>query len=292
MIDKDMIDKLCIIGVGLIGSSLSLALKREGAVGEVIGYGRNRANLEKGIELGVLDRYETSIAAAVEGADVIVVAVPLGAMQQVFAEIAKAALDDALVTDVGSAKGSVVQAALAEFGDSVGRFVPGHPIAGGEQSGVEAGYATLYEGRRVILTPVAQTDAAACARIDAMWRKCGADIEYLEVDHHDKVLAATSHLPHMLAYALVHHLSNLNEHEEIFRYAAGGFRDFTRIASSDPVMWRDVCIANGEALVELIEQYQHELDLVALAIKTADADELLRLFSRAKSQRDLQIGSC
>ena len=292
MIDKDMIDKLCIIGVGLIGSSLSLALKREGAVGEVIGYGRNRANLEKGIELGVLDRYETSIAAAVEAADVIVVAVPLGAMQQVFAEIAKAARDDALITDVGSAKGSVVQAALAEFGDSVGRFVPGHPIAGGEQSGVEAGYATLYEGRRVILTPVAQTDAAACARIGAMWRKCGADIEYLEVDHHDKVLAATSHLPHMLAYALVHHLSNLNEHEEIFRYAAGGFRDFTRIASSDPVMWRDVCIANGEALVELIEQYQHELDLVALAIKTADADELLRLFSRAKSQRDLQIGSC
>ncbi|MFC1560515.1 prephenate dehydrogenase [Pseudomonadota bacterium] len=292
MTDKDMIDKLCIIGVGLIGSSLSLALKREGAVGEVIGYGRNRANLEKGIELGVLDRYETSIAAAVEAADVIVVAVPLGAMQQVFAEIAKAARDDALITDVGSAKGSVVQAALAEFGDSVGRFVPGHPIAGGEQSGVEAGYATLYEGRRVILTPVAQTDAAACARIDAMWRKCGADIEYLEVDHHDKVLAATSHLPHMLAYALVHHLSNLNEHEEIFRYAAGGFRDFTRIASSDPVMWRDVCIANGEALVELIEQYQHELDLVALAIKTADADELLRLFSRAKSQRDLQIGSC
>jgi prephenate dehydrogenase len=292
MIDKGMIDKLCIIGVGLIGSSLSLALKREGAVGEVIGYGRNRANLEKGIELGVLDRYETSIAAAVEGADVIVVAVPLGAMQQVFAEIAKAALDDALITDVGSAKGSVVQAALAEFGDSVGRFVPGHPIAGGEQSGVEAGYAELYQGRRVILTPVAQTDAAACARIDAMWRKCGADIEYLDVDHHDKVLAATSHLPHMLAYALVHHLSNLNEHEEIFRYAAGGFRDFTRIASSDPVMWRDVCIANGEALVELIEQYQHELDLVALAIKTADADELLRLFSRAKSQRDLQIGSC
>ena len=287
-----MIDKLCIIGVGLIGSSLSLALKREAAVGEVIGYGRNQANLEKGVELGVLDRYETTIAAAVEDADVIVVAVPLGAMQTAFAEIAKTVRDDAVITDVGSAKGSVVQAALAEFGDGVSRFVPGHPIAGGEQSGVEAGYATLYKGRRVILTPLAQTDAAASSRIEAMWQRCGADIEYLDVEHHDKVLAATSHLPHMLAYALVHQLSNLNDHEEIFRYAAGGFRDFTRIASSDPVMWRDVCIANGEALVDLIEQYQHELNSIAEAIRTADADELLRLFSHAKSQRDLQIGSC
>jgi prephenate dehydrogenase len=213
-------------------------------------------------------------------------------MQQVFAEIASAAPLAALITDVGSAKGSVVQAALAELGDGIGRFVPGHPIAGGEQSGVEAGYATLFEGRRVILTPLAQTDPAASARIDAMWRKCGADIEYLDIEHHDKVLAATSHLPHMLAYALVHHLSNLNEHEEIFRYAAGGFRDFTRIASSDPVMWRDVCIANGDALVDLIEQYQGELDRIKLAIKTRDADDLLRLFGRAKSQRDLQIGSC
>jgi prephenate dehydrogenase len=287
-----MIDKLCIIGVGLIGSSLSLALKQAGAVAEVVGYGRNRDNLEKGRELGVLDRYESSLAAAVKDADVIVVAVPLGAMQQVFAEIASAAPADALITDVGSAKGSVVQAALAELGGGISRFVPGHPIAGGEQSGVEAGYATLFQGRRVILTPLAQTDAAASARIDAMWRKCGADIEYLEIEHHDKVLAATSHLPHMLAYALVHHLSNLNEHEEIFRYAAGGFRDFTRIASSDPVMWRDVCIANGDALVDLIEQYQGELDRIKLAIKARDADELLQLFGRAKSQRDLQIGSC
>ena len=287
-----MIDKLCIIGVGLIGSSLSLALKQAGAVAEVVGYGRNRDNLQKGRELGVLDRYESSLAAAVKDADVIVVAVPLGAMQQVFAEIAAAAPADALITDVGSAKGSVVQAALAELGDGISRFVPGHPIAGGEQSGVEAGYATLFQGRRVILTPLPQTDAAASARIDAMWRKCGADIEYLDIEHHDKVLAATSHLPHMLAYALVHHLSNLNEHEEIFRYAAGGFRDFTRIASSDPVMWRDVCIANGDVLVDLIEQYQGELDRIKLAIKARDADELLQLFGRAKSQRDLQIGSC
>jgi len=287
-----MIDKLCIIGVGLIGSSLSLALKQVGAVGEVTGYGRNRDNLVKGVELGVLDRFESSVAAAVKDADVIVVAVPLGAMQQVFAEIASAACGEAIITDVGSSKGSVVRTAMAELGAGINRFVPGHPIAGNEKSGVEAGFATLYQGRRVILTPLPQTDVTATARIDAMWRECGADIEYLDIEHHDKVLAATSHLPHMLAYALVHYLSNLNEHEEIFRYAAGGFRDFTRIASSDPVMWRDVCIANGDAVVELIEQYQAELDRVADAIKTGDSEGLLRLFGRAKSERDSLIGNC
>jgi len=287
-----MIDTLSIIGVGLIGSSLSLALKQAGAVGRVIGYGRNRENLEKGVELGVLDGFESSIEAAVADADVVVVAVPLGAMQAVFGELANCIKKDAVITDVGSAKGSVVTAARAELGENLKRFVPGHPIAGKEKSGVEAGLADLFKNRRLILTPLAQTDADATARIDAMWRNCGAIIEYLEVEHHDKVLAATSHLPHMLAYALVHQLSHLNEQDEIFRYAAGGFRDFTRIASSDPVMWRDVCLANSEALGELLEQYQRELERINRAIKTEDHEELLRLFSRAKSERDLLIGNC
>ena len=287
-----MIETLSIIGVGLIGSSLSLALKQAGIVGRVVGYGRNRENLEKGVELGVLDGFEASIEAAVADADVVVVAVPLGAMQAVFGELANSIKKDAVVTDVGSSKGAVVTAAQAELGDKLKRFVPGHPIAGNEKSGVEAGFASLFQNRRVILTPLAQTDADATARSDAMWRDCGADIEYLDVEHHDKVLAATSHLPHMLAYALVHHLSNLNDHDEIFRYAAGGFRDFTRIASSDPVMWRDVCMANGDALGELIEQYQRELDRISVAIKDGDSDELLRLFGRAKSERDSLIGNC
>jgi prephenate dehydrogenase len=278
-----MIDTLSIIGVGLIGSSLSLALKQAGAVGRVIGYGRNRENLEKGVELGVLDGFESSIEAAVADADV---------MQTVFGKLANSIKKDAVITDVGSAKGSVVTAARAELGDNLKRFVPGHPIAGKEKSGVEAGLADLFQNRRLILTPLAQTDADATARIDAMWRDCGATIEYLEVEHHDKVLAATSHLPHMLAYALVHQLSHLNEHDEIFRYAAGGFRDFTRIASSDPVMWRDVCLANSEALSDLLEQYQRELERINRAIKTEDHEELLRLFSRAKSERDLLIGNC
>lgn len=287
-----MIERLAIIGVGLIGSSLALALRQVGAVGEVVGYGRNQGNLARGVELGVIDRFESSIAATVEDADMVVIAVPMGAMRAVFAEIAGNLRDDAVVTDVGSSKAAVVEAAQATLGKDMARFVPGHPIAGTEKSGVEAGFASLFQGRRVILTPIAQTDTRATARVDAMWRECGADIEYLEVKHHDKVLAATSHLPHMLAFALVHQLSNLNEHEEIFRYAAGGFRDFTRIASSDPVMWRDVCIANGEALTGLIEQFQAELDRVTRAIGDGDADELLRLFSRAKSERDSLIGNC
>ena len=287
-----MIERLAIIGVGLIGSSLSLALRQAGEVGEVVGFGRNRANLEKGVELGVLDRFETTLADAVRDADVIVVAVPLGAMRAVLHELAGCVSPDAIITDVGSAKGSVVDAARAELGELMPRFVPGHPIAGTEKSGVEAGFPSLFQGRRVILTPLEQTDARATAKIDAMWRDCGAEVEYLEVEHHDKVLAATSHLPHMLAFALVHQLSNLNDHEEIFRYAAGGFRDFTRIASSDPVMWRDVCIANSDALIELIEQYQDELQRVTQAIVDGDGDELLRLFSRAKSERDSLIGHC
>ena len=287
-----MIDTLAIIGVGLIGSSLSLALKQTGDVGRVIGYGRNRKNLERGVEIGVLDGFGESIEATVADADMVVVAVPLGAMQEVFAQLPGATEADAVITDVGSAKASVVAAARAALGDRLNRFVPAHPIAGTEKSGVEAGFASLYQNRRVIITPLDETDQDAVTAVDAMWRNCGASIEYLEVDHHDRVLAATSHLPHMLAYALVHHLSNLNDNEEIFRYAAGGFRDFTRIASSDPVMWRDVCLSNGDALVGLIEQYQHELEQIAAAISAEDAEELLRLFSRAKTERDSLIGNC
>ncbi len=287
-----MIDKLAIIGVGLIGSSLSLALKEAGAVRQVIGFGRNQKNLARGVELGVLDDFTESIEACVSDADVIVVAVPLGTMRKVFTELKSAVKKDAVITDVGSAKGSVVSAARDELGSVFTRFVPAHPIAGTENSGVEAGFATLYQNRRVIITPLQQTDQDAVSVIDEMWRHCGAIIEYLDVEHHDKVLAATSHLPHMLAFALVHYLSNLNDHEEIFRYASGGFRDFTRIASSDPVMWRDVCVANGDAVVDLIEQYQQELDRVKSAISAGDADGLLKLFGRAKSERDSLIGNC
>jgi len=287
-----MIDRLAIIGVGLIGGSLSLALKQAGAVGHVIGCGRNVENLKRGVELGVIDSYESSIAEAVESADMIVLAVPLGAMEMVFAQVKSNLGKNAIVTDAGSAKGSVIKAARLALGDQFSQFVPGHPIAGNEKSGVEAGFATLYQNRRVILTPVEETNKTAIQKVDAMWRQCGAIIEYLDVKHHDIVLAATSHLPHMLAYAMVNYLSGLNEHDEIFRYAAGGFRDFTRIASSDPVMWRDVCLSNGDALLEFIEGYKKELDMISTAIRTDDADALLKLFGKAKSERDSLIGNC
>ena len=286
-----MIEKLVIVGVGLIGGSLSLALKQAGVVGHVVGCGRNLQNLQKGVDIGVIDSFESSIGEAVKSADMIVLAVPLGAMESVFEQIYVGLSDGAIVTDAGSAKGSVVEAARKTLGERIKQFVPGHPVAGNEKSGVEAGFAGLYQNRRVILTPIEETDPASVQKVDAMWRHCGASIEYLDVEHHDKVLAATSHLPHMLAYAMVNYLSNLNDHDEIFKYAAGGFRDFTRIASSDPVMWRDVCLSNGGALLKLIEGYKDELDMISKAIQENNAGQLLELFGKAKSERDSLIGN-
>ena len=287
-----MIDRLAMIGVGMIGASLALALKQARAVGHVVGCGRNQPALQKAVDLGVIDSYTTSIAEAASSADIVVLATPLGAMQLVFEQITDIVSEHTVITDTGSTKGSVVEVAQAVLGDKISQFVPGHPIAGAEKSGVEAGLADLFQNHRVILTPLESTDPAAVGKIENMWRLCGASIEYLSVEHHDKVLAATSHLPHMLAYSLVNYLSNLNDHDEIFKYAAGGFRDFTRIASSDPVMWRDVCSANGEALVTLIENYKNELDQVSAAIRDGDQDRLLELFGKAKSERDSLIGNC
>ena len=287
-----MINRLAVIGVGLIGASLALALKQAAAVGHVVGCGRSEKNLQKGIELGVIDSYTTSIAEAARSADVVMLAVPLGAMQMAFEQILDSVGEHTIITDAGSAKGSVVKVARTVLGNRISQFVPGHPIAGAEKSGVEAGLADLYQDRRVILTPIESTDPEAIDKIVGMWQRCGAIIEYLDVEHHDKVLAATSHLPHMLAYALVNYLSNLNDHDEIFKYAAGGFRDFTRIASSDPVMWRDVCISNGDALETLIEGFKEELDEVSRAIRSRDSDRLLEPFSTAKSERDTLIGNC
>lgn len=287
-----MINRLAIIGVGLIGSSLALGLKQAKAVGHVVGYGRNQTNLQKGIELGVIDSYCDSVAEAVKDADVVVVAVPLGMMQSIFEQMSSVISSKTIVTDVGSTKGSVIEAARAGLGRRLSQFVPGHPIAGSEKSGVEAGVADLYQNRKVILTPLQENSQSSIDKISDMWQQCGAHIEFLSVIHHDKVLAATSHLPHLLAFSMVTYLSGLNDHDEIFKYAAGGFRDFTRIASSDSVMWRDVCLANGDALIELIDGYKKELDEVAQAIKHEDADKLLELFGKAKLERDILVGNC
>jgi len=281
-----MIQRLCIIGVGLIGGSLARAVKRAGFCAEVVGSGRDENQLRRAVELGVIDRYETDPARAVIGADMVVLAVPLGAMEQVMRGIAPHVERDAVITDVGSAKGSVVTAAEAAFGAAPAHFVPGHPIAGTEKSGVEASAADLFQRRRVILTPLPYTAASAVAAVRTMWEQAGAEVVEMGAAHHDEVLAATSHLPHMLAFALVDTLARMHEQAEIFRYAAGGFRDFTRIASSDPVMWRDICLANREAVATMIDRYQGDLTVLRAAILRGDGKRIEEIFTRAKAARD------
>ncbi|UCE90662.1 MAG: prephenate dehydrogenase/arogenate dehydrogenase family protein [Pseudomonadota bacterium] len=281
-----MVNRLCVIGVGLIGGSLARALRNAGQVGEIVGAGRSRTHLETARALGVIDRFETDLGAAVQGVDLVVIAVPLGAMQAVFETIAPRLAPDTVLTDVGSAKGSVVAAAVTAFGELPGTLVPGHPIAGTEKSGEEASFAELFQHRRVILTPHASVSSAALEKVRAMWAAAGAQVVETSVEHHDQVLAATSHLPHMLAYALVDTLARMDDSREIFDYAAGGFRDFTRIASSDPQMWHDICVANRTALLEVLERFTDDLGQLTEAIRCGDSDYLRETFTRAKQERD------
>ena len=224
-------------------------------------------------------------------ADLVFTAVPLGAMAATFAAIRDHLAPGAILTDGGSVKGSVVADVHQVFGHLPPRFVPGHPIAGTEQSGVDASFAELYRNRRVILTPLPDTDPEATAQVQAMWEACGAEVTQMAVDHHDEVLAATSHLPHLLAYGLVDSLARLRENDEIFRYAAGGFRDFTRIASSHPIMWRDICLANRQALGQMLARFQRELAELAADVEGGDGEALLEVFERAKAARDRYVGS-
>jgi prephenate dehydrogenase len=281
-----MIRRLCIVGVGLIGGSLARALRRAGYCGEVVGCGRRLDELERAVELHVIDRYELDPAAAVRDADIVVLAVPLGAMASVMGKVRAGLAADAVVTDVGSAKASVMADARRELGAAARRFVAGHPIAGTEHSGVEASFAELFERRRVVLTPAQDTDAAAIAKVKAMWEAAGAVVETLSAGEHDEVLAATSHLPHVLAYTLVETLLSLDDSEAIFRFAAGGFRDFTRIASSDPGMWHDICLANRESLLRVLDEYLRHLAGLRAAIAEHDSASLKAVFGRAKAARD------
>lgn len=282
-----MIQQLTVIGVGLIGGSLARALKLAGYCKEIVGCSRDREHLAKAVELGVIDRYSTDIGEAVKGADMVFVSVPLGAMESCFRAMIGNLAPDAVITDAGSAKGSVVAAAKAAFGDELPEgFVPGHPIAGNEKSGVEASFPDLYQGRRVIVTPLPGSAPTAVEKVKAMWEQTGAEVDEMDVEHHDEVLAATSHLPHMLAFGLVDTLRNMDESEEIFRFAAGGFRDFTRIASSDPVMWRDICLSNSGAITEILNRYLDDLQMLRAMVEKEDGEALYNLFSRAKAARD------
>ncbi|WP_417535105.1 prephenate dehydrogenase [Methylophaga sp.] len=281
-----MINRLAVIGVGLIGGSLALSLKSKGAVNEVVGYSRSDEARQEALSLGIIDKAADSIAEAVVDADVVFVAVPMGAMSSVFAEMSELIRPEAIITDGGSAKAQVVSVAREALGDKFKQFVPGHPIAGTEKSGPAAAFATLYENHRIVLTPVSETDSAATAKIKMMWQLTGAEVFEMNVEHHDTVLAATSHLPHVLAFNLVGMLAQRDDCDEVLRYAAGGFRDFSRIASSDAVMWRDICLGNKQAILDLLDEFHQGINKIEQAIKEDDGEYLVEVFERAKKARD------
>jgi prephenate dehydrogenase len=280
------IDRLAIVGVGLIGGSLAKALRRENVCTNIIGYGRNPDHLRTAVDLGVIDEFSLDLKKVISNADVVVFATPLATNPLLFAEAARSIRTDTIVTDVGSAKSSVVDAARIAFGEQFKNFVPGHPIAGKELSGVEVASSDLFEQHIVILTPLADTNVHALSQITQMWEATGAQVMTLDVEHHDSVLAATSHLPHMLAYALVDCLAKMQESKEIFQFAAGGFIDFTRIASSNPQMWHDICFANRRSLLKVLDQFDEHMREIRLAIEADDSERILHIFARAKSARD------
>lgn len=281
-----MIRRLVVVGLGLIGGSFAKGIRESGLCGEVVGVDLDPQSRKLAVELGVVDRCEADLAVACRDADVIQLAVPILAMEKVLALLATFDLGDAVLTDVGSAKGNVVNAARLAFGAMPSRFVPGHPIAGSEQSGVEASNPQLFKRHKVILTPLPETDPKALAVVDRLWSELGADVEHMEVERHDEVLAATSHLPHLLAFGLVDSLAKRNENLDIFRYAAGGFRDFTRIAGSDPVMWHDIFLANREAVLRTLDTFRTDLDALRDAMVAGDGHQLLGVFTRARMARE------
>ena len=284
-----MIKRLAIIGVGLIGGSLALALRARGAVGEVVGIGRGEANLRRGVELGVIDRYSLDPCTGVKDADLIFLATPVCTIAGILGQIAPYLASGAIVTDGGSAKEEIVAACEPLMPEGT-FFVGGHPIAGTEHSGVEAAFATLYENRRCILTPTKLTDPAALATVMKVWELAGSEVVLMDVHKHDRVLAAISHLPHMVAYSLVNSVGGYDRFDEnILRYSAGGFRDFTRIASSDPVMWRDIALMNREAILEMMDFFAGSLADLRRLVATADGNGLETFFARSKEQRDAII---
>ena len=284
-----MIKKLTIFGVGLIGGSLALALKKANAVQQIVGCSRDKAHLQQAVDLGVIDEFELDPELAAKDADVIFLSVPMRAMEKVMNSFQSAVGESTIITDGGSSKASIVAAAKNVFGEVPANFVPGHPIAGRERSGVTAAIDSLYQNHKVILTPLKHTNPAAVDRVSKMWQTVGAHVESLEVEQHDRVLAATSHLPHVVAYAMVDTLSKTKFVDEIFHYAAGGFRDLSRIASSDPTMWRDICLENKAAILEMVEAYQKTLEDIKSMMTAGDAEGLFDVFDHAKTIRDKHV---
>ena len=286
-----MLNKLVIFGVGLIGGSFARALKHAGAVGHVVGMGRSAASLQRAIELGIIDSIGVSVADALDGADLVLVAAPVAQTEAILAALQPFLQPGTVVTDAGSTKGDVVAAARRALGDKLAQFVPGHPIAGRESNGPEAALVDLYVGKKTVLTPLADNAAADVERVAAAWRACGAIIHRLTPEQHDKVFAAVSHLPHLLAYALVDDIANKPHADLLFQYAASGFRDFTRIAGSSPEMWRDISLANQAALLHELDAYLAQLMGLRAQLAAGDGAALERVYANAQHARQQWLGA-
>lgn len=282
---KFKIGKLALIGVGLIGGSFAMALRKARAVGRVVGVGRTHRNLAMALRLGIIDEIATNAATAVRDADFVLLGVPVGQMPEAMARIAPHVARHAVVSDAGSTKQDVIASARRFLKDSLDRFVPAHPIAGTEMSGAGAAFATLYRGRNVILTPQAETSRTAVATVRRAWEACGARVVRLRPDEHDAIFAAVSHLPHVVAFALVEALARRPNARKLFAFSAGGLRDTVRIAGSSPEMWRDICVSNRDALLEVLDAYMEELERARGAIAAADAATLGRMFESARAAR-------
>ncbi|MCB1889875.1 MAG: prephenate dehydrogenase/arogenate dehydrogenase family protein [Rhodocyclaceae bacterium] len=280
------IDRLVVCGVGLIGGSFAMALREAGAVGEIVGVGRSQASLDAALARGVIDRACLTWADALPGADFVLLATPVGQMDRVMAAMAPHLAPGTVVTDAGSTKRDVIEAAYRHLDANLATVVPSHPIAGAETSGVGAAFATLYRDRKVVVTPLPENDPDAIARVREAWAACGAVLREMAPQEHDRVFAAVSHLPHLLAFGLVHDLAQRANAEQLFDYAASGFRDFTRIAGSHPEMWRDICIANRQALLGELDAYLAELALLRAYLMTGDGTSLEAIFDDARKARN------
>ncbi|WP_428641229.1 prephenate/arogenate dehydrogenase family protein [Roseibium sp.] len=286
MTGAPLFERMALIGIGLIGSSLAQVARQRGLVKEIAISTRSPATLQRAEELGLGDIYSLDAADVVEGADLVILCVPVGANEAVAKWIAPALKKGAILTDVGSTKGSVVDQVSPHVPDGV-HFIPGHPIAGTEQSGPDAGFPTLFDQRWCILTPPEGTDRQAIEKLSTFWRGCGSDVDRMDARHHDLVLAIVSHLPHLIAYNIVGTADDLETvtKSEVIKYSASGFRDFTRLAASDPTMWRDVCLHNKEAILEMLARFSEDLSALQRAIRWGDGDMLFDLFTRTRSIR-------
>jgi prephenate dehydrogenase len=295
--DPPRVGKLVVLGVGLIGGSFALALREAGLVGTVVGVGRGRANLEAARSLAIIDRLVTlegEWSDELGDADLVLVAAPVAQYPQLLAALASRLGPRTIVTDAGSTKQDVIAAARAALGAALSRFVPAHPIAGTEHSGAAAAFPTLFRDRNVVLTPIPETDRDAAASVAALWKACGGRVRLLDPAAHDRIFAAVSHLPHLLAFGLVEAFAARPDAQDIFRFAASGFRDFTRIAASSPEMWRDISLANRDALLAEVTAYRAQIDRLAAMIAAGDGAALEAVFARARAARrewDAQRGA-